>query len=89
MEKINMRGLIIGSAAIVVLTQVACTAWIVREVAANGPTDTTSELVDISEQLASVESAVRDVQGTADNIAAGSGALTNSMSSVARACAFR
>ena len=89
MEKVNLRGLVLGSAAVVVLTQVACTAWIAREVAANSSHDNSSELSDIAEQLASVESAVSDVQGTADNIQARTGALTDSMGSVARACSFR
>jgi hypothetical protein len=89
MEKVNMRGLILGSTAVIVLTQVACTAWLAREVAYNGPADNSAEIADFTEQLAGVESAISDVQGTADNIEARTGALTNSMGSVARACAFR
>ena len=89
MEKINMRGLILGSAALVVLTQVACTIWIAKAVAANGPADDSSEFADITAQLAGVEAAVGDVQDTTNTIQARTGALTDSMGSVARACSFR
>ena len=89
MEKINMRGLILGSAVVVVLTQIACTAWIAREIAANSPADNSAALADITEQLAGVESAISDVQGTVDTFQARTDALTNSMGSVARACSFR
>lgn len=89
MEPINTRWLILGSAALIGLIQVACTAWIAKEVAAYSPTDNSSEFAAITEQLASVESAVSDVQDTADTIQARTGALTDSMGSVARACSFR
>jgi hypothetical protein len=89
MEKINMRGLIVGSAVLIVLTQIACTAWLGRHLEPDRPPDPSLALADIAEQLASVESAVVDVQGTADDINGRTGALVNSMGSVARACAFR
>lgn len=89
MEKINLRGLILVSAALVVLTQVACTAWLGRQLEPDRPPDPSLALVDMTQQLASVESAVSDVQNTADTIQARTGALTDSMGSVARACSFR
>lgn len=89
MEKVNLRGLVLGSAAVVVLTQVACTAWMARELATHSTPDNTAQFADLADQLASVESAVSEVQGTADNIQARTGALTDSMGSVARACSFR
>jgi len=89
MEKVNLRGLVLGSAAVIVLTQVACTAWIAGQLAAESSPDNSAELAALAEQVASLESAVSDVQGTADNIQARTGALTDSMGSVARACAFR
>ncbi len=89
MEKINMRGLILGSLAVIVVTQIACTTWLGRQLVEYQPADNSADFADISEQLASVDSAVSDVQNTADNIQARTGALTDSMSSVSRACAFR
>jgi hypothetical protein len=88
MEKINMRGLIVGSAVLIVVTQVACTAWLGQQ-EVDSPPDPSLALADITEQLASVESAVADVQGTADNIQARTQALVDSMGGVARACSFR
>jgi len=88
MAKINMRGLILGSAALVVLTQIACTAWLGQQ-EADSPPDPSLALSDMTQQLASVESAVSDVQDTADTIQARTGALIDSMGSVARACTFR
>jgi hypothetical protein len=89
MKPIDPRLLILGSAAAVVLTQIACTAWIAKEITAYRPTDNASEFADIAKQLASVESAVGDVQDSSDNIQARTEALVASMSSVSRACAFR
>jgi hypothetical protein len=88
MEKINLRGLILGSAALIILTQVACTAWLGQQ-EADSPPDPSLALADMTQQLASVESAVVDVQGTADDINGRTGALVDSMGSVARACSFR
>ena len=51
--------------------------------------DNSAALDNVSEQVAGVESAVKDVQGTADNIQARTGALVDSMGSVARACTMR
>jgi hypothetical protein len=89
MNSLNSRWLLLGSAALIVLTQIACTAWLGRQVEAYSPVDPSSGLADITEQLASVKSAVSDVQDTADAIQARTGALTESMSSVARACSYR
>jgi len=89
MEPIKTRWLVLGSAALIVLTQIACTAWIGRQLPDDSPTDNSSELADIAEQLANIETAVGDVQGTANNVQARTGALTDSMGSVARACTLR
>lgn len=89
MEKINLRGLILGSLAVIVVTQFACAAWLGRQLAEYRPADNTSEFAAITEQLASLESAVSDVQDTADNVQGRTEALVASMSSVARACSFR
>ena len=89
MEPIKTRWLVLGSAALIVLTQIACTAWIGRQLPDDSPTDNSSEFADITEQLANIETAVGHVQGTADNVQARTGALVESMSSVARACSIR
>ena len=89
MEPYNSRGLILGSAAVVVLTQIACALWIGRQLTDYRPTDNAAEFNDLSEQVTRVESAVSDVQKTADTIQARTGALTDSMGSVARACTLR
>ena len=89
MDPLNSRSLLLGCAVLIVLTQIACTSWLGRQVEGDSPVDHSSELADITGQLASVETAVGDVQDTADGIQARTGALTESMSSVARACSFR
>ena len=89
MEPIKTRWLVLGSAALIVLTQIACAAWLGRQLPDDSPTDNSSELADIAEQLANIETAVGDVQGTANNVQARTGALTDSMGSVARACTLR
>ena len=61
MDPLNSRSLMLGCAAVIVLTQ----------------------------QLEGIDSAVSDVQDTADSIQGRTGALTESISSVARACSFR
>jgi len=89
MDPLNLRRLILGSVALVVLTQVACAIWIGRQIDVPSPADNSSEFADITERLASVKSAIRDVQDTADGLQARTTALTDSMGSVARACTFR
>jgi uncharacterized membrane protein YfbV (UPF0208 family) len=86
MNQLNLRELLLGSVALIVVTQIACTVWIGRQNKAPSPADYSSEFADITEKLAGVESAVSDVQGTADGIQARTQALVDSMSSVARAC---
>lgn len=89
MEPFNSRWLILGSVVLIVLTQIACAVWMGRQIELSSAADNSLELTDITKQLASVESAVSDVQDTADSIQGRTGALTDSMSSVARACSFR
>jgi len=89
MDPLNSRRLLLGSVALIVLTQIACTIWIGRQIEVPSPADNSSELAAITEQLTSVESAVGDVQDTADGLQARTTALTDSMGSVARACTFR
>jgi hypothetical protein len=89
MNPLNSRWPIIGGVAVIVLTQIACTAWIARHVEAPRPTDNSAMFAGITEQLASIESAVGEVQDTADGLQARTTALTDSMGNVARACAFR
>ena len=86
MDPFNLRKLVLGSVALIVLTQIACTVWIGRQLNVPDPTDNSSEFAGITDQLASIESAVSEVQGTADGLQARTQALTDSMSSVARAC---
>ena len=86
MDPFNMRKLVLGSVALIVLTQIGCTIWISRQLDVPGPTDNASEFAAITAQLASIESAVGDVQDTADGVQARTQALTDSMGSVARAC---
>lgn len=89
MEPFNSRWLNLGSVVLIVLTQIACAVWMGRQIELFSAADNSLELTDITKQLASVESAVSDVQDTADSIQGRTGALTDSMSSVARACSFR
>jgi hypothetical protein len=89
MDPLNSHRLLFGSVALIVLTQIACTIWIGRQIEVPIPTDNSSELANIAEQLANVESAVSDVQDTADGLQARTTALTDSMGNVARACSFR
>ncbi len=89
MEPLDSRWLILGSAAVVVLTQIACTAWIGRHIGDYRPADNSAELDNLTKKLATLGSAVNDIQNTADNIQARTAALTNSMGSVARACTMR
>jgi hypothetical protein len=86
MEPLNLRKLVLGSVALIVLTQIACAIWIGRQRDVPGPADNSSEFANITEQLASIESAVGDVQDTADGLQGRTTALTDSMGSVARAC---
>jgi hypothetical protein len=53
------------------------------------PVDNSTEFAAITEQLASLNSAVADVQDTADGLQARTTALTDSMGNVARPCTFR
>jgi hypothetical protein len=89
MDPLNLRKLLLGSVAIIVLTQVACTLWIGRQIGVPSPTDNSAEFAGVTEQLASIKSAVADVQDTADGLQARTTALTDSMGNVARACTFR
>lgn len=89
MEKINLRGLILASLAVIVVTQIACAAWLGRQLADYRPADNSLEFAAVTKQLEGIETAVSDVQGTADNVEGRTEALVASMSSVARACAFR
>lgn len=89
MDPLNLRRLLLGSVAVIVLTQVACTLWIGRQVEVPGPVDNSSEFAAITEQLAGIKSAVGDVQDTAYGLQARTTALTDSMGNVARACTFR
>ena len=89
MEPLNSHRLLLGSVALIVLTQIACAIWIGRRLDVPGPADNSSEFANITEQLASIKSAVGDVQDTADGLQARTTALTDSMGSVARACTFR
>jgi len=86
MDPFNLRKLLLGSVALIVLTQIACALWIGRQIEVPRPTDNSAEFADITERLASVRSAISDVQGTADGLQARTTALTDSMGSVARAC---
>ena len=82
----NSRSLFLGSVAVIVLTQIACTIWIVRKLEVASPVDNSSELAGIAQQLAGVESSIAGVQDTANNVQARTQALIDSMGSVARAC---
>ncbi len=86
MDPLNIRRLFLGSVAVIVLTQVACTLWIGRQMEAPSPVDNSGELAAITEKLAGIESAVDDVQDTADGLQARTTALTDSMGNIARAC---
>jgi len=87
MEPLNLRKLVLGSVALIVLTQIACAIWIGRQRDVPAPADNSSEFANITEQLANIKSAVGDVQDTADGLQARTQALTDSMGSVARTCA--
>ncbi len=89
MEPLSSRWLILGSAAAIVLTQIACTAWIGQHIGDYHPADNSAQLDKVTERLAGLSSAVGEVQNTADNIQARTSALVNSMGSVARACTMR
>ena len=89
MDPFNSRSLLLGSVAIIVLTQIACTIWIGRQLVVPAPADNSAGLADIAQQLTSVQSAVDAVQDTADGLQARTTALTDSMGNVARACTFR
>ena len=86
MDPLNSRRLLLGSVAVIVLTQIACTVWIGRQIGVPSHADNSAEFAGITEQLASIKSAVSDVQDTADGLQARTTALTDSMGSVARAC---
>jgi hypothetical protein len=86
MNPSDSRSLFIGSVAVIVLTQIACTVWIGRQLEVVRPVDNSSELAGITEQLASVENSVSGVQDTANTVQARTQALIDSMGSVARAC---
>jgi hypothetical protein len=86
MEPLKLRNLVLGSVAVIVLTQIGCTVWIGRQLDVPDPTDNSAEFAAITAQLASIESAIGDVQATADGVQARTQALTDSMGSVARAC---
>lgn len=86
MDPLNSRSLLLGSVAVIVLTQVACTLWIGRQMEAPSPVDYSSEFAAITEQLSGINSAIGDVQDTADGLQARTTALTDSMGNVARAC---
>jgi hypothetical protein len=86
MDPLNLRRLMLGSVAVIVLTQVACTLWLGRQVEVPSPVDNSAEFAAITEQLTGIKSAVADVQDTADGLQARTTALTDSMGNVARAC---
>jgi len=86
MEPLNLRRLLLGSVALIVLTQIACAIWIGRHLDVPGPADNSSEFADLAARLASVQSAISDVQDTADGLQGRTTVLTDSMGNVARAC---
>ena len=89
MNSPNSRSLLLASVAAIVLTQIACTVWIGRQLEVAKPVDNSLELAGITEQLTGVESSVAGVQDTANNVQARTQALIDSMGSIARACSFR
>ncbi len=86
MNSPNSRSLLLGSVAVIVLTQVACIIWLEQKLESVRPADNATELAGIADQLAGVETSIAGVQDTANNVQARTQALTDSMGSVARAC---
>ena len=86
MEPLNLRRLVVGSVALIILTQIVCTIWIGRQPEVPRVADNSSEFADVMHQLADINSAIGTVQDTADGLRAHTTALTDSMGNVARAC---